>query len=155
MIAVNLDDTEVKAIPVRQGVRAQEHPPHGAGNYQQGSERTQRERMGTHGNRSSVPAARKLKGNMSEPTKVFGPRPHDLPRDDLLKLAQYALRDGGGFENATVYFKFTCRHCGTRCTLTEPFLLREKGECCECGKVTVIEYGGLALWNHNHEQDHR
>lgn len=67
----------------------------------------------------------------------------DLPRDQLMKAAQEAIQRHRGF--AVVYFKFTCRRCGARCTLAEANMLREKGECAECGFVTPITQGGFML----------
>ncbi len=38
----------------------------------------------------------------------------DLPRDELMKLASDTLQQ---YPGAEVHFKFTCSHCGERCTL--------------------------------------
>lgn len=43
------------------------------------------------------------------------------------------------------WFKFTCEHCGERCTFQEPNKLYEYGECHECGKSTKVEVGGFSL----------
>jgi rRNA maturation endonuclease Nob1 len=67
----------------------------------------------------------------------------DLPRAELLVLAERTINRYNG--KANVYFKFTCIHCGTRCALTEPNVLYEKGECFNCGKETVILRGGFLL----------
>ena len=69
-------------------------------------------------------------------------KPRDLPREELQKLAEKTLRQMPG---AVVHFKFTCAHCGTRCTLSDPNVLYEQGECCECGKLTTIDKGGFDL----------
>jgi hypothetical protein len=68
--------------------------------------------------------------------------PKDVPRDELWKLAQDALDK---YPNSNVYFCFTCAYCGERCHLTDPNTLWEKGECCNCGKETVIQRGGFSL----------
>jgi PHP family Zn ribbon phosphoesterase len=49
------------------------------------------------------------------------------------------------YPGAVVYFKFTCAHCGHRCTFTEPNALYERGECNACGKETEIKKGGFLL----------
>ena len=46
---------------------------------------------------------------------------------------------------AEVHFTYTCEKCGTRCTLSEPNMLRENGECCVCGHTTTITEGGFTL----------
>ena len=73
-------------------------------------------------------------------------RPDDLPRDELLERAREALamcQEQG--TPAHVNFKFTCEKCGTRCTLSDPNMLWEKGECCNCGHTTKITQGGFSL----------
>ena len=67
----------------------------------------------------------------------------DLPRAELLKAAQAALDAHAG--RATVYFKYSCSHCGARCTLDEPNVLRQRGECFNCKRVTEITAGGFLL----------
>jgi hypothetical protein len=69
-------------------------------------------------------------------------KPLDLPRAELQQRAEEALRR---YPGAQVYFKFTCVHCGERCTLTEPNVLYEKAECFKCGHETVITKGGFSL----------
>jgi rRNA maturation endonuclease Nob1 len=66
----------------------------------------------------------------------------DVPREQLAKLAEEALRTHPG---SKIYFKFTCEKCGERCTLLEPNALYEKGECFVCGHETVISKGGFSL----------
>jgi hypothetical protein len=72
--------------------------------------------------------------------------PTNLPRAELLKRAQAAidmfLAQG---TPAHVNFKFTCERCGTRCTLSEPNMLYETGECFVCGHITKIVEGGFSL----------
>jgi len=66
----------------------------------------------------------------------------DLPRDELMKLASDALQQ---YPGAEVHFKFTCSHCGERCTLEDPNCLYESGICHQCGQETVITKGGFLL----------
>jgi hypothetical protein len=68
----------------------------------------------------------------------------DLPREELMAAADEALATATE-RSARVYFKFTCERCGARCMLSEPNVLYENGECCECGHVTKIERGGFTL----------
>jgi hypothetical protein len=73
------------------------------------------------------------------------PREGDLPREELVKLAEYAIGPKGQWPGATLMFKFTCEHCGERCTLQESNTLYEEGECFACGKMTKIEFGGFMV----------
>jgi hypothetical protein len=67
----------------------------------------------------------------------------DLPRVELMRMAQAAIdRSAPG---VIVHFKFTCPGCGERCTLAEPNVLRESGECWRCGVESPIERGGFML----------
>jgi hypothetical protein len=70
----------------------------------------------------------------------------NLPREELLSRAEEVMRhffeEGAQVE---VHFKFTCQACGTRCTLSEPNILYENGECSFCGHVTPINEGGFTL----------
>ena len=68
--------------------------------------------------------------------------PKDLPREELVRLAEKALGSGG---SSKVYFKFTCKHCGQRCTLADANMLYENGECFRCGKESPIDMGGFML----------
>lgn len=68
--------------------------------------------------------------------------PKDLPREELLASAEDAMRR---YPGATLHFKFTCPHCGERCTLQEPNTLYESGECFRCGKTEPITHGGFML----------
>jgi hypothetical protein len=72
--------------------------------------------------------------------------PTNLPRVELLRRAQEAIDmfEAQGTP-AHVNFKFTCERCGTRCTLTEPNMLYENGECFICGHTTKITEGGFSL----------
>jgi hypothetical protein len=71
------------------------------------------------------------------------PREGDLPIEELVdratKQIQQDINDG---IYTDVYFKFTCEHCGARCTFQEPNKVYEHGECAECGKQTVVTVGG-------------
>lgn len=68
--------------------------------------------------------------------------PKDLPRGELQELAWQALRK---YPGAEIHFKFTCEHCGERCTLEDANSLYEFGICAKCGKETKIEKGGFDL----------
>lgn len=82
----------------------------------------------------------------------YPPREGDLPRDELCARAQQVLDEAEldphsmwhGY-NVEVLFKFTCQHCGERCTLAEPNRLYENGECFACGQTTKIDFGGYTL----------
>lgn len=71
----------------------------------------------------------------------------DLQREELLKTAQQAIElfKAEKHMDAQVKFKFTCEKCGQRCTLVEPNVLYERGDCFKCGHSTKIEKGGFAL----------
>ena len=73
------------------------------------------------------------------------PREGDLPRDELIKVAEYAISKKGQWPGAELHFKFTCEHCGARVCLSDPGVIYEEGECCECGKMTKIEFGGFMV----------
>jgi hypothetical protein len=66
----------------------------------------------------------------------------DLPRAELEALAAETLKQ---YPGSQIFFKFTCQHCGERCTLSEPNRLYESGECFACGKETTINEGGFML----------
>lgn len=68
--------------------------------------------------------------------------PTDLPREELMALAAETLQQ---YPSANIYFKFTCQHCGTRCTLQTPNLLHESGICFECERETPILHGGFMI----------
>lgn len=70
-------------------------------------------------------------------------KPKDLPNAEIIAMAENAVRRSGG--RAQVYFKFTCTHCGARCTFSEPGVLYARGECNECGYETKIEKAGFML----------
>ena len=73
-------------------------------------------------------------------------KPIDLPREELLQRADATIAEfkKQGIK-AVVRFKFTCENCGERCTLVEPNILFEDGECCVCFHMTKITHGGFAL----------
>lgn len=71
------------------------------------------------------------------------PREGDLPIDLLVRnAARVRERDHERGIETDILFKFTCEHCGERCTLEKPNTMFEKGECFKCGKETVLQYGG-------------
>jgi transcription elongation factor Elf1 len=69
------------------------------------------------------------------------PREGDLPRAELMRQAQEVRQRTG----ADIYFKFTCLHCGERCTLADANTLHARGECHACGKETTIRKGGYMV----------
>lgn len=73
----------------------------------------------------------------------FPPRAGDLDRYELMRRANLAIKDSPVPVDA--YFKFTCEHCGERCTFQEPNMLYENGECHKCGKTTPFRVGGFSL----------
>lgn len=79
--------------------------------------------------------------------------PTDYPRNKIITMASEAIEKADG--RARVYFKFTCQHCGQRCTFSEPNKLYAKGECFVCSKETDIEKAGFLLVisspGHEHE----
>ena len=62
----------------------------------------------------------------------------DLPVSELLRRADEIIEKGG-----MVLFKFTCGKCGARQTFEEPNTLFVRGECEECGHITLISEGGF------------
>ena len=64
----------------------------------------------------------------------------DLPRVEVMRRAEAAAQQGW-----TVHFKFTCEGCGKRCTLQEPNVLYEYGECFKCGHKTKLDSAGFML----------
>lgn len=78
--------------------------------------------------------------------RKYPPRGGDLPREELMRRAEAAMHEGFlGYKVDEILFKFTCPECGERCTLQEPNVLRENGECYKCGTVSPIEVGGFTL----------
>jgi len=76
---------------------------------------------------------------------TFLPRPGDLGRNELIASAQRAIVQYGGPKRADVHFKFTCKWCGARCTLTDANTIYATGECANCGKETEIVAGGFSI----------
>ena len=64
----------------------------------------------------------------------------DLPSKEAMIRAELLAQQGW-----TVYFKFTCGHCGERCILQDPNTLYEYGECCVCGYETKLDMVGFLL----------
>lgn len=77
-------------------------------------------------------------------SKNHPPRKGDLPRAELAKAAEDALKQ---FPRGRAYvqFKFTCPECGTRCTFLDKNSLWEEGECYQCGAKAPVTHGGFAL----------
>lgn len=67
----------------------------------------------------------------------------DYPKEELIKKASDLLKQS---PKAKVHFKFTCCHCGERCTMVEENTWRDWGECHVCGKLTEVTQGGLAVF---------
>lgn len=44
-----------------------------------------------------------------------------------------------------VLFKYSCEKCGERCTLDQPNMLYENGECHKCGHIQSIDKAGFTL----------
>lgn len=81
---------------------------------------------------------------MAETTSKPAKKEHkDQSRDDIMDMATKAIDRSGG--TARVYFKYTCQHCGERCSFTEANVLYEEGECHKCGKLTQINEAGFML----------
>lgn len=78
-----------------------------------------------------------------ETKRKFPPREGDMPRDELCKAANQAVKQWG--EDIDIHFKFTCPYCGERCMLQEPNKLYENGECHKCGKTSSIKVGGFTV----------
>ena len=68
--------------------------------------------------------------------------PKDLPREELMQVARDALQQ---YPGAVIHFKFTCMHCGERCTFEEPNQLYEDGVCFRCGQSTPVSHGGFMI----------
>lgn len=69
--------------------------------------------------------------------------PHDYPRDVICEMANNVMWNSGG--TATIHFKFTCPHCGERCTFEEPNKLFELGECFKCGANEPVFRAGYMV----------
>lgn len=69
----------------------------------------------------------------------------DYPRDVIMRKASDAIASHGGPETARVFFKFTCAHCGARCTFKDPNYLWEEGGCRRCGKKSPVDKAGFTL----------
>ncbi len=64
----------------------------------------------------------------------------DLSRQEAMARAQDDADHGW-----TVFFKFTCAHCGTRCVFQVPNVLPERGECHKCNKETELTMVGYMV----------
>lgn len=67
----------------------------------------------------------------------------DLPRAEVIEMANNAIQNGKG--RTKVYFKFTCQHCGQRCTFADMNVCHVEGECFKCGKMTEVKEAGFML----------
>ena len=75
----------------------------------------------------------------------------DLPRRELMVLADETLKK---YPGAVVHFKFTCDTCGARCTLSDPNVLYETGQCYNCGQDTTITQGRfMVMMQINEDED--
>lgn len=64
----------------------------------------------------------------------------DGPFEDVALKANELVKAG-----ATVFFKFTCIHCGSRQTFDVPNSLYEEGECEECKGITNLREHGCGF----------
>jgi transcription elongation factor Elf1 len=71
---------------------------------------------------------------------------NDRPPDEIMGMANRVIGEyAAKGMKASVNFKFTCRHCGERCTFVDQNMLYAYGECHACGKETKIEKAGFML----------
>ncbi len=76
----------------------------------------------------------------------FPPREGDLPVAELINRANDQIAHDLALGIRTnIHFKFTCEHCGERCTFDEPNAMYDYGECHKCGKQTKITVGGYMM----------
>src|SRR3990167_6976337 len=66
---------------------------------------------------------------------------YDRPREAAKQLAQDYIDAGKG--KTTIYYRYTCLHCKSRCGFSAPNILYEIGVCSNCGKETEIEEAGF------------
>lgn len=66
----------------------------------------------------------------------------DIPVQQLVEQAELAISKMPG---SNVFFKWTCRNCGSRQTFEEPNKLYTSGICEECKHETKIIAGGFLL----------
>ena len=90
---------------------------------------------------------------MSESAHDANNIPTDYDRNEIMRMADEAIRKAAG--HARVYFKFTCQHCGKRCTFSEPNKLYAEGECYVCNKTSQVGKAGflLVLSSPGHESE--
>jgi hypothetical protein len=70
----------------------------------------------------------------------------DYPVPELVAKAQAVLDEYQAKRvEAKVYFKATCPTCGERPCFTEPNIVFEEMECCECGTVFPFTKGGFLV----------
>lgn len=70
-----------------------------------------------------------------EPDNLYG----DVPREQALRDAQEIIDAGG-----SVFFKFTCEHCGQRLFMEPTNTIYDQCTCDKCGKTTIIKRVGFA-----------
>jgi len=77
---------------------------------------------------------------------IHPPRPGDLPRTDILALAQQTLDVHAALNQPIhIHFKFTCPACGERCVMSQPNILYADGECFACGHTAPVTVAGFLV----------
>lgn len=66
----------------------------------------------------------------------------NLPVTQLIEKINKTLNK---YPNSDIFVKFTCIHCGSRQTFSEPNTIFADGVCEDCGQTTKITCGGFAL----------
>jgi len=67
-------------------------------------------------------------------------RVKDLGLEEVTRRARFWREQG--FD---IYFKFTCKYCGSRQTFEEPNKVFTSGKCEERGKVTKLDKWGFLM----------
>lgn len=78
-------------------------------------------------------------------------KPKDLPRNELLEMAQKWKQEHPASE---IFFKFTCEECGERNTFSKPNVLYERATCYHCKKEQAVTKGGFLvqfMFGFNHD----
>lgn len=75
---------------------------------------------------------------------AHAPRPGDLPKAELVKLAAEVLAEhaAAGIP-IELHFKVTCEACGERVVVAEPNRTYDRVECAKCGHETPFTHGGF------------
>lgn len=63
--------------------------------------------------------------------------PNDHPFEEIVPAVEEQIKKGNSF-----YQKWTCAHCGSRQTMSNPNLLYEIGKCENCNLITDIKFQG-------------